>query len=341
MVHEGLAADNLFQLNVLIWGLLPLPPGAPVAPVLSNLGYRLRYVEFPLNAGVGELGDLQAASPRIGPNPVADLVLERNTDDRYVLVECKASSYGAESSTADQGRGLLVAGARVRARLGVATGTAEACFVVPASQASEMDASSSVMQRQVRDASQPACNAGSVNIEVRADGVYVGREQEPTSDARLPLELRPMAKVLTTSPGQDPRPLYVVPWIPDASASADLFAFREKVRAELLARLGKSSPPVDLTVGFDDVLDAVSHGIYRHWRDKNSLHSRVFQVLGSWIRALTAAGDAAFVRGDRLEVRLESSEQRDLIMETVRTAALPERTPAGFQPTMFDEDTGE
>jgi hypothetical protein len=334
------AADNLFQLNVLIWGLFALPPGAPVTPILRDLGYRLRYVEYPLQAGVGELADVQAAMPRIGPNPVADLVLERSTDDRYVLTECKASSYGADSSTAEQGRGLLVAGARVRARLGVASGKAEASFVLPAPQANEMDATIGAMQQQVTDAGQPVCEGGSINIEVRDDGVYLGRDDQPAQQAALPTELRPMKRVLDVAVGDDPQPLYVVPWIPHATKSSDLSAFREKVRAEVLSRVGRATPPANLTIGFDDVLHAVSHGIYRHWRDKDSLHGQVFQVLGTWLRSLIGGDATSAIRNNRLEVTIQSDEERGRLMETIRTSSVPER-PEGFQAQLFGEDRPE
>ncbi len=339
MPDGAIEADNLFQLNVLIWALFPLPSGAPVKPVLRELGYRLRYVEYQLPAGVGELADVQSATPRIGPNPVADLVLERNSDDRYVVTECKASSYSAKSSTAEQGRGLLVAGARIRARLGVATGTAEACFVVPSPYAADMDTTIGEMRRQVAASGQPTCEGGSVNVEIRADGVYIGRDDQPAGAAMLPSELTPMVKVLDVSAGEDPRPLYVVPWIPDSAESADLSAFREKVRAEVLSRLGRPDTPTKFTIGFDEVLDSVSHGIYRHWRHKDSLHGRVFRVLGAWMGALTAGDSAASVRNDAMDVDLQSDADRERLMETVRTSALPDRIPEGYQPTMLDKAT--
>lgn len=337
MPDETIEADSLFQLNVLIWALFPLPTGAPVTPALRNLGYRLRYVEYQLPTGVGDLADVQAATPRIGPNPVADLVLERTSDDRYVLAECKASSYGSESTTAEQGRGLLLAGAQIRARLGVATGAAEACFVVPTPQAADMDTTISEMTRQLAEFGQTASNGGAVNVEVRADGVYIGRDDEPAGNALLPTELRPMVRVLEIASGEDPHPLYVVPWTPDASQSTDLTAFREKVRSELLSRLGRASVPGLTTVAFEDVLDSVSHGIYRHWRDKNSLHNRVFRVLGAWLRSLAEGDVAVSFKPNALEANLQTDSDRERLMETVRGAALPEKTPEGYQPTMFDD----
>jgi len=145
-----------------------------------------------------------------------------------------------------------------------------------------------------------------------------------------------MVKVLDVADGEDPRPLYVVPWIPDAIELADLSAFREKVRAEVLSRLGRSTIPSNLTIGFSEVLDSVSHGIYLHWRHKDSLHGRVFRLLGAWTRSLTAGDSTVTLRNDALDVNLQSDADRERLMETVRTAALPERAPQGYQPDMFD-----
>ena len=140
MSEASLPRDSLFQLNVLIWATFPQPLNAPWNPVLLNAGYELWSVELPLEAGLAELAALSASNPAIGPNPVADVVLQRQGSDRYVLVECKATSFGAASEHAPQARGLIVAGANVATRLGLAPGsTAEVCYLVPAEDAASMD----------------------------------------------------------------------------------------------------------------------------------------------------------------------------------------------------------
>src|SRR5450759_2582282 len=103
-----------------------------------------------------------------------------NQDVPVVLIECKGSSYGAGSSTAEQGRGLLVAGARIRPRLGVATGTAETCFVVPSPEATVMDATVDEMTRQVEGFRPAIVPRGSLeHRSPRRRRLYRTRRQQP------------------------------------------------------------------------------------------------------------------------------------------------------------------
>lgn len=326
MANTSLERDSLFQLNVLIWASFPQPIDAPWAPVLRNAGYILWSVEQPLYAGPAELARLQTSNPQIQPNPVADGVLHREKDGAYALMECKPSSFGTSSQWAPQARGLIVAGGNVAARLGLAgSPSAEVCYLVPADDTQPMDTTLAELAGQVSDQGFTTCPTGPVGLSVRDDGVYLGLSNQPQGTAQMPRALIPEQRIVAASPGQDPRPLYVIPWIPDAPDDTDLTAFREKVRAQVLAWLGKARIGGEVTLSLDHALDEVSRGIFGYWRNKESLHGRVYPAVGKLVNALFGGDARVRVRRQDVRVRLGTEEDREELMEKVRTGELPKK----------------
>lgn len=331
-----LTRDNLFQLNVIVWATFPQPDDAPVTPVLRRLGYTLHSIERPLDPSVTDLAALRTSEPSIQPAPVTDAVLEHRDDDKYVLVECKPGSFGSESGRAAQARGLIVAGAHVRARLGLATGSAEVCLIVPSEDCDSMDGSAVQIREEVAEQRYSTCDVGALGIKLEADGVYLCA---PAEEGQIDLARRiaPQQKVIAVTPGQDPRPLYVVPWIPGASDDADQAAFREKLRSQLLSYIGRHTAGSDLALDYNTILDDVSHGVFRLWRDKGSLQGQVHPMVARLLQLLFQSDARATIKDNHVVVRLDTEESRTELMEKVRTAALPERTPEGVQPSLFEE----
>lgn len=332
MADSTLARDNLFQLNVLLWACSPQPASAPVTPVLFNAGYGLWSVEQPLDAGVAELARLRSAAIDIRPNPVVDVVLHQDTRREYVLVECKPSSFGIGSEWAPQARGIIVAGGNAAARLGLSGHlTAEACYLVPAEDAGAVDRTLLELAGQVAAQGLPTCSTAPIGLSLRADGVYLGLPSNPQGTSQMPRSCVPEKRVVAVQSDEDPRPLYIIPWIPDAPEETDLTAFREKVRSELLARLGRGPVGSQLTFTFEELLDAVTRGVFRYWRDRDSLTGRVFPMLGQLLGVLLGDDPRASVGRREMNVNVNTEKDQQELMERVRTAALPQKLPEGIQ----------
>jgi len=309
-----------------------------VTPVLLKAGYSLWSVEQPLIAGVAELPRLRGAGVKIGQNPVVDVVLYRDTVSEYALVECKPSSFGVGSEWAPQARGILVAGGNAASRLGLSGPIrAEACYLVPAEDAPSTDKTLLDLANEVATQGLATCPTAPLGLSVRADGAYLGLPAAPEGTGQMARSLIPEQRVVAIESEEDPRPLYIIPWIPDAAQNVDLTAFREKVRAELLARLGKASVGAHLIVRFDDLLDAVSRGIYRYWRDRDSLTGRVFHRLGRLVGVLLGNDRRATIGQREVSINISSESDQQELMEQVRTAALPEKLPEGIQLPMGEQ----
>lgn len=338
MTNSILTKDNLFQLNCLVWASFPQPPDAPVTPVLRNAGYTLWSIEQPLDAGVAELARLKGATLQIQPNPAVDVVFYHSGNKIYTLTECKPSSFGVDSEWSPQARGLIVAGGNVPSRLGVSgKQLGEVCYLVPADDAESVDATLIELCKQVTSQGFTACLTGALGLSIKADGVYLGLPSQPKGTAQMPLKLVPEQRVMKVNADQDPRPLYVVPWIPDVQDDTDLEAFKEKLRVQILSWLGRASIGGQVTLSFDELLNEVSRGVFQYWRDKASLTGRVLPMVGKVVEILFRDDSHASITKHEVGVTLNLEADREELMERVRTAALPQKLPEGVQLRMEEQ----
>lgn len=341
MTEPVLARDNLFQLNCLIWATFPQPKDAPVTPLLRNAGYILWAVEQPLPSSFAELAGLKAANVKIEPNPVADVVFHRAGKKTYTFVECKPSSFGVESGSSPQARGLIMAGGNVPSRLGLSgKQLGEVCYLVPADDAKSVDATLIEIRKQMDQQGFAGCPTGPLGLSIKDDGVYLGSSNQPSGAAQMPLALVPERRLLRVNPDESPNPLFVIPWIPDATAKGASEAFKEKLRAQILGWLGNAPLGGPDTISFDDLLNKVTRGVFQNWRDRASLTGRVFPKVKKIIEVLFDHDSRTTVSSRAATATLMSETDRGELMEKVRTAALPARLPEGEQLHLLGESPG-
>lgn len=165
-------------------------------------------------------------------------------------------------------------------------------FVVPTDQAEVMGATLIDLRAEVTAAGFAAGEATPMGIAVKEDGVYLGLSV-PVPGCAPPAALVPERRVIATEQGQDPRPLYVVPWVPGAPNEA-LDAFKEKVRSRVQAWIGHAPLGASTTLAYVDLLAQVSHGVYALWRDRDALRGRVLvQLQGLLAEALAATVESS------------------------------------------------
>ena len=330
MANRALESSSLFQLNVLIWATLPQPPCAPVKPLLRNLGYSLFSIEQPLEASIGQRVSLQGQNPPVSVAPVADALLEHVGRTHFVVIECKSSSFGVESDQTRQARGFIVASSDIMQRgLPITANSAEVCYVVPGHDIDGMEATLLSLQAELQAGATQSCQVGSVGVTIRNDGVYLVADHKARGGGTLPQDIAPEQRVLEAESDEDPRPLYVIPWIPE-SGDEDLSALREKLRSQLLSRIGRS-PIGIVSLPFDELLDEVSRGVYGLWRDRKSLRGQVNTTVGRIVRSLTDGIDGVNVGTAEVHLSLGSEKERQVLMEHIRVADLPPKLPEGRQ----------
>lgn len=333
----ALETDSLFQLNVLIWASIEQPPGSPINAALLEGGYGLWAIEQPLASSPIERAKINASGWAIGQNPVADGILMNESLGRFAIIECKAASFGVDSSNSEQARGLIVAGGNVSERLGGGTPSeAEVCYVVPSSQYTAMDQTLVSLCDDLTNSGFPPCSTGTIGIAVLSDGIYLLSVGTRVGSALVPDILTPQQLIMTVESDQDPRPLYIIPWIPNSNDESASTAFREKLRSQVLSCLGTTQTLGSHTYRYEQILDNATGGVFSKWEDSNSLHNQVFPTVQSIIRSLVKNDARVTVSRSSFDVRIQAASDREELLETVRTSEIPERLPEGIQGQLFD-----
>jgi hypothetical protein len=200
-----------------------------------------------------------------------------------------------------------------------------------------MDATLIQLAAELSSQGLSAAGTGAIGISTRNDGAYLGCPNALAGAAQLSKTLIPEQRVVAVMSGQDPRPLYVIPWIPEAPDSSDLTQFREKIRAQLLSWLGNSPVPGQMGLQFRDLLASVTRGVSLLWRDRESLEGKVFATVGKIVRHLFGDDARCTLKEKEVRVTLDTSKDREDLMEQVRTARFADKLPEGVQLSLSEE----
>jgi len=346
---DVLLADPVFQLNVVLWTVQPLPPTAPIEPVLRRAGYELHAVGPPLPAAPSARPALlMLVGSADAPKP--DVVLAHHTDPSFLVVECKAQGFGSGGAGERQVVKLLAAAHSLNGPLGLPVNPDRPGYVAYLTVAPEHSMLLVTLlgaQERLREEGVAPGGAGTLGLHAEDDGVWVDAGQvdewPPPAAAALANRVR---IVSFSSPGEDPRPFYLIPWVPDVAGGQDpqLAAFGKAVLgANVLnaakSAVGRADVPGPVVMRMDRLLHDATLGVTDFWRDRDD-----YRLL------LRACQDfvARPLRGIESRITLVVSSGPELVQftlpsETVRDevlALLHGASPAAFEPsgtaTLFD-----
>lgn len=104
----ALLNDPLFQLNFILWQTLPVPRSFVKRALFHEAGYRVNLIspKLPLPVAIRERLSVSTLDFQDSASP--DEVLRQSNGKQYLLVECKRSSFGPDSTTAKQAVTLLL-----------------------------------------------------------------------------------------------------------------------------------------------------------------------------------------------------------------------------------------
>ena len=332
---SSLAKSSLFQLNLLLWATMPCAPTSPIRSALLDWGYTALSIEQRLPANANARSRIDQAKADIGPNPTPDVVLVNTNLERFVLVELKPDSFGPDTTQAKQLRGLLVAAGDITRRgMNIASGTAEVCYVLPHEKVPLLTTTASNCKTSLEMEAFPTSPISVVGIRVDTDAVFLTRQTDVDSDT-IAANIDSVVKVLDLTPGEDPRPLYIIPWIPNAD-SQDLSALREKLRAILTAEVGKAKLGSS-TVPYNSILAQISP-VYLRWEDRTSMVGELHSEVRNTIDAIFGADTRVVRRTSDVSLLVDSNADRADLLESCRTANLRRGLSPGAQLSLLDGD---
>lgn len=288
----------LFQLNLMLWLTWPAPPIGTLRPIFLKDGFSLRAIgpafEMPLEirAMAGSAGI--PFQGRVGP----DVLLEHKQRKLFLPIECKVSSFGPDkpidnkNNPVNQANALLSAtGFYLADYLGLpapATWRSFLLYSVSGGQEAAMYTTLEKLIERMRVVPIDSTKASAIGIYINNDGIYL----KPAFSSNIPITgLQESSlggvRVLEIKEGQDPRPLYLLPWDPSIGPGDDYERriLEERVRSALTALIGSRMDLPSFTVSLDEILQTALE-FWDMWHDRqatagfrNAVRAYVKQIL--------------------------------------------------------------
>ena len=325
-----LLADEVFQLNMFLWALEPLPPDGPIRPVLRTKGYRLlaigRKVLMPASRAVSNaLQQLVGSPDRSAPRP--DLWLRNVEHPVHLIVEHKGQSFSPQSSKPRrQAIKLLISTLDLAPSLGEGTPrSGHLIYGTTATDASDMATTLKQLADQVKGQGVAPAPTAVIGLSIDDNGVALSSPKP--SDLPNPVrEAMDTPLILLPRQGDnDFRPLYLIPWIPGIEENQNSQLNQEGLQ-ELTARvlshtqgyIGRASLSTDVVLKGEELLSEATFGIFDKWKDDNR-HQFSNAVVAIVAEALNAY-QGIQKNGKRLDVRLDSEEDRKDVIQLLKRA---------------------
>ena len=350
--ESTLLADQVFQLNTLLWALEELPDKGEIQPVLRQAGYYLgaigRRVVMPTDEeSLAALAKLTGAADRDPCHP--DLWLRHATDPVQPLVELKAQGFSPESSNRRQALKLLAAAPDLAPSLGeIDQRPGHVLYATVATDAGVIASTLSVLAEALNAEGAAAAPTGAIGLAIENEGVALS-SPHPV-DLPLPLEssLSDRPIVLRRDGDNDLQPLYFVPWIPgiEESQNAELHsAGLQQLTARILvymqAAVGRALPPTALTLDGGRLLSDATFGVFDKWRDAD--RQKFSDAVGKIVeRTLGSVVDVRRISKSSREIDIPDLDTKDEVIARIEQAdpADPStnlKAAVEEPPTLFDE----
>ncbi len=221
-IRTELLRDPLFQLNIILWLTQPMPPQGSITPLLHQKDFSVYAIAPALSVPPGIALAVQGSSLQTQQRVRPDVVLKRETDLYFALVECKASSFGVATEQAIQARTfLLLADEPLAEVLGLSPEQIQAsilAYALPHSESALLKATLSTLSNELRRHHLPTGDSTIIGLDIDSRDLRVVFDE---SGSRFFSIASGSHTVMQVQPGDDPRPLYFIPYDPDVHQSPE------------------------------------------------------------------------------------------------------------------------
>ncbi len=345
-----LIRDPVFQLNLLLWMAKEQPEQCyQVRPLFHQCGFSPLVIELPFKLPV-VISQKIAAMPtlEISREPEPEVILGNQLKKKAVYFECKASSFGPESSNSRQARGHLLASGPI---FGEVFGPLDNCvrsYVVP-------DTDREKMRSCLTDLRQNLLSSGLWPGQFSVQGLKAGDksilftwEERFSEHLEIAQDMGREVQVLgNITPETDPSPLMLVYTDEDCPNQESRNHYRrilsERLRASMLCDINQRAEANEITLSADELLRSTTGGMFQYLgRDRQKrlrtfVGTNVFNfIIAEWEKKVPAfaalEGQAirlAWTPGNRTAF-LEWLEDRKTIFPAERITEI--------QASFFDAD---
>jgi hypothetical protein len=233
-----------------------------------------------------------------------DIVLTHGGDAKFAFMECKASSFGVDSSTSEQARGLLaIAGPDCAEVLGLTpqeVSDSLLAFVTPEDCRQQLGQTLSDLTTELQDHKVPAGRSSVLGLTADDHSICMVINGEASEFFSVPPGCHAF---LVHDEETDPRPLYFIAYDPDVGQSdrERTFCKRvlfERIQSSILAAVGHMHPPAEIMLEAQSILNDAMFGAYGHWENRESgQHMRRLcrQLVDAIAQAVETVTEGTFV----------------------------------------------
>jgi len=305
-----------------------MPSESEIRPLLYKQGFTV-YAIAPL---LGLPPDLrlmaQEAEINMQERVRPDVVLANESVRTFAFTECKKSSFGPISSTAEQARSLLVvAGPRAAEVLGLAPGQVAGsllAFVTPQTEQESLAQTLATLSNELNAARIPAGQFSVLGLALTDTDVSIAIDDQASAFFRLPQGINSfMKRELDT----DPRPLYFIPYDPDVDQSPEEREFCkrvlfERMQSTVVAAVGHATPLCELPLNSERILNDAMFGMYGQWENRESAkHMRRLcrQLMDALMQAVNSEVPNSMISqpGEGWKIILQNSEQQEKVLDAL------------------------
>ncbi len=381
MNFETLIGDELYQLNLVLWMLQPAPPlrgkarktskqrGANttsisimVKPIFREAGFKLYAIEPSLPLPLGLREKLRRSGVVVSESPRPDVVMKTDADE-FAVVECKKSLFGDGSGQPvdhlrpqRQAGGLLLnepsilSGALALKPTGVKD--AVVAYIFPSNGRADQTRGVESIKEGLRESGFATAGLAAFALEVKGGWIVMRAQKLKTKQPHppwIPGSSKPQSWRVQQTAGAncDPRPMYIIPWIPRGGASSDAPAkrlFGNRILAWVVMQIGPAAVPAVISLRVDEALRHATLGHFERWEnneEKKFLRRNARDLVRKRIgvaKSEALATDVPAPPGD-IVVTLADDETKAAIIEALR-GEIDESWNDNRQGVLFPEDEG-
>lgn len=274
MTPDDILKQPLFQLNLVIFLSMDSPNNGPYTPVFKNAGYQLLYIEQPIPIARQIHSRLTKHGLTVNHKVVPEVILEHADGSVFMLIECKNSSFGPDTSQAHQAQGYLSLNGELLSKILGAPSTplwkSEVTYVSLEGHGDRIHDTLCVLSERLKGVGLSYADyKASFEWIKRNDGIYLGKAS--TSSDLYHLVIASPVKVLALNENEDPRTLQLICYSPEA-ATDDPYSvrvFEEKMRAaigSMFARVSTSEVKIEIDT---DVMPQIIP-VWSLWKHRDS-----------------------------------------------------------------------
>jgi len=325
MTSDDLIGSPLYQVNVVLWMTQP-NNGARVAPVLARAGYDTLYIERRLEMPIQVQNAMKKAGLHFVNPPSPDLLLA-GKKKAFAIIECKKTMFGASSSVAPQARSLLVQAPRVfeaaLAKPGGSVSETHVIYLTRSELGRDQLQGLTELQAELKAAKIAVTSCGLLTLAAVTDGVELSAlGSVPPGIAE---QVDKPVKVHEFVPGTDPRPLYIIPWLPDSESDRDEYnrrAFAERVKASAAEIIARARTGEDVEIKLGAIISKTTLGFSEKWMNnaaKKRLRQETKAVLEPRFReAAKKVAVLSLPNADGWTITLKDDDTREIVMDALR-----------------------